>query len=77
MLADAHRLQGQQLQAQAQAVEGTEQERELLTNAKDHYAQAVDLYREISPYAEAKANRAAVETQIELIDDRLSEMGMP
>jgi serine/threonine protein kinase/tetratricopeptide (TPR) repeat protein len=77
MLADAHRLQGQQLQAQAQAVEGTEQERKLLANAKDHYAQAVDLYREISPYAEAKANRAAVETQIELIDDRLSEMGMP
>jgi serine/threonine protein kinase len=77
MLADAHRLQGQQLQAQAQGVEGTEKERELLANAKDHYAQAVDLYREISPYAEAKANRAAVEAQIELIDERLSETGTP
>ena len=76
MLADAHRLQGQQLQAQATAVEGTDQERELLTKAKDHYAEAVDLYREISPYAEAKANRAAVEAQIETIDDRLSELGM-
>jgi eukaryotic-like serine/threonine-protein kinase len=77
MLADAHRLQGQQLQAQAEAAQGTEPERELLTTAKDHYAQAVDLYREISPYAEAKANRAAVEAQVELIDDRLSELGMP
>ncbi|HEV7786930.1 MAG TPA: hypothetical protein VGQ28_16405, partial [Thermoanaerobaculia bacterium] len=77
MLADAHRFQGQQFQVQAVAAQGTEQERELLTNARDHYAQAVDLYREISPYAEAKANRAAVETQMELIDDRLSELGTP
>jgi len=77
MLADAHRFQGQQLQAQAEAAQGTEKERELLSTAKDHYAQAVDLYREISPYAEAKANRAAVETQVELIDDRLSELGTP
>lgn len=77
MLADAHRLQGQQLQAQAAASQGTEPERELLTNAKDHYTQAVDLYREISPYAEAKANRAAVEAQMELIDERLSDMGTP
>lgn len=77
MLADAHRLQGQQFQAQAAAARGTEQERDLLANAKDHYAQAVDLYREITPYAEAKANRAAVEAQMELIDERLSEMGTP
>jgi len=77
MLADAHRLQGQQFQSQALAGQGTEQERELLTNAREHYAQAVDLYREITPYAEAKANRAAVEAQMELIDERLSEMGIP
>jgi serine/threonine-protein kinase len=77
MLADAHRLQGQQFQAKALAAQGTEQERELLTNAKDHYSQAVDLYRDISSFAEAKANRAAVEAQIELIDDRLSELEMP
>ena len=77
MLADAHRLQGQQLQAQAVAAQGTEQERELLATAREHYAQAVDLYREISPYAEAKTNRAAVEAQMELIDDRLSELGTP
>ena len=77
MLADAHRLQGQQLQAQAVAAQGTEPERDLLDKAKDHYTQAVDLYREITPYAEAKANRAAVEAQLELIDDRLTELGMP
>jgi tetratricopeptide (TPR) repeat protein len=77
MLADAHRLQGQQFQSQALAGQGTEQERELLAKARDHYAQAVDLYREITSYAEAKANRAAVEAQMELIDERLSELGMP
>ena len=76
MLADAHRFQGQQFQTHALAARDTEPERELLISAKDHYAQAVDLYREISPFAEAKANRAAVEAQIEAIDDRLSELGM-
>jgi len=76
MLADAHRFQGQQFQTHALAARDTEPERELLISAKDHYAQAVELYREISPFAEAKANRAAVEAQIEAIDDRLSELGM-
>ncbi|HEX4962439.1 MAG TPA: serine/threonine-protein kinase [Thermoanaerobaculia bacterium] len=75
MLADAHRLQGQQLQAQAQGAEGSEQEPELLANAREHYAQAVDLYREIAPYADSKTNRAAVQAQVELIDDRLRELG--
>ena len=77
MLADAHRVQGQQFQAQALAAQGTEKERELLENAKDHYAQAADLYAEISPFADARANRAAVETQRETIDERLSDMGPP
>jgi hypothetical protein len=76
MLADAHRLQGQQLQAKAQAARGTDQEQELLAVAKDHYAQAVDLYREISPYADSKANRAAVEAQAAQIDGRLAELGL-
>ncbi len=76
MLADAHRLQGQQLQAKALGARGTDQEQELLAVAKDHYAQAVDLYREISPYGDAKANRAAVEAQVAQIDERLSELGL-
>ena len=76
MLADAHRLQGQQLQAKAVAAQGTDQEQELLAVAKDHYAQAVDLYREISSYGEANKNRAAVEAQVEQIDSRLAELGL-
>ena len=76
MLADAHRAQGLQLQAKAQAARGTDQEQELLAVAKDHYAQAVDLYREISPYGEANKNRAAAEAQVAQIDDRLSELGL-
>ncbi|HEX3554978.1 MAG TPA: serine/threonine-protein kinase [Thermoanaerobaculia bacterium] len=76
MLADAHVAQGKQLQAKALAAQGTDQERELLAVAKDHYAQAVDLYREISPYGEASRNRAAAEAQVAQIDDRLSELGL-
>src|SRR5436309_184799 len=76
MLADAHRAQGLQLQAKALAAQGTDQEQELLAVAKDHYAQAVDLYREISSYGEANKNRAAVEAQVEQIDSRLAELGL-
>ena len=76
MLADGHRLQAQQLQAQAERAQGTDQESELLEVAKDHYSQAVDLYREISPYGDANANRAAVQNQLAEIESRLEELGL-
>ncbi|MEA2602033.1 MAG: eukaryotic-like serine/threonine-protein kinase [Acidobacteriota bacterium] len=75
MMADAHRLQSQQLLAQAQRARGTDQETELLEVAKDHSSQAIDLYREISPYGDSNANRTAVQIQLAQIESRLEELG--
>ncbi len=75
MLADGHRLQAQQLQAQAERAQGSDQESELLEVARDHCSQAVDLYREISPYGDSNANRSAVQNQLAEIESRLEELG--
>ena len=75
MLADAHRMQAQQLMAQAARAQGTDQESELLEVARDHGHQAVDLYNEISPYGDSNANRNAVQNQLAQIDSRLEELG--
>jgi tetratricopeptide (TPR) repeat protein len=76
MLADAHRMQAQQLLTQAVGAQGTDQESELLEVARDHYNQAVDLYREISPYGDSNANRTAVQNQLAEIESRLEELGL-
>ena len=76
MLADGYRMRGQELLAQAERAQGTDQETELLESARDHFTQAVNLYREVGNFANAKTNMASSSEHLREILARLEELGI-
>jgi len=76
MLADGYRMQAQQLLANAVNARGTDHEVEMLEAARDHFTQAIGLYREAGNFANAKGNMAASAHQLQGILARLEELGI-
>lgn len=76
MLADGYRIQAQNLLARATRARGTDQEIELLESARDHFTQAIDLYREAGNFANARGNMADSANQLQGILTRLEELGI-
>ncbi|HEX9940880.1 MAG TPA: serine/threonine-protein kinase [Thermoanaerobaculia bacterium] len=76
MLADGYRMQAEILLAQAQKARGSDEELELLQRARDHYAQAIGLYREVGSFANAKGNMADSAEKLQGILARLEELGV-
>jgi len=76
MLADGYRMQAQQLLAQAVRARDTDQETELLEAARDHFTQAIGLYRDAGNFANAKGNLADAARQLQGILARLEELGI-
>ncbi len=76
MLADGYRMRAQELLAQATSARGTDQETELLESARDHFTQAIDLYREAGSFANARGNMADSAKQLQGILWRLEELGV-
>ncbi|HEV2853521.1 MAG TPA: serine/threonine-protein kinase [Thermoanaerobaculia bacterium] len=76
MLADGYRIQAQNLLARATRARGTDQETELLESARDHFTQAIDLYREAGNFANARGNMADSANQLQGILTRLEELGI-
>ncbi|MFL6192617.1 MAG: protein kinase domain-containing protein [Thermoanaerobaculia bacterium] len=76
MLGDGYRMQAEQILARAQGARGTDQEAELLESARDHYTQAINLYREVGSFASARANLTNSAAQLRGILSRLEELGI-
>jgi eukaryotic-like serine/threonine-protein kinase len=76
MLADGYHAEGQQLLAQSQAARGTDQETELLQQARDAFTQTIGLYRDAGNFADAKTNMAAAAQELRGILSRLEELGV-
>jgi serine/threonine protein kinase len=77
MLADAFRMQGLALEARAQRVHGSQEEIDLLKQARDDFAQAVRFYGDISGYASAASNRAEAEQHLQAIEARFTHTYPP
>lgn len=77
MLADACWKQGLDLQKQAAALAGGEQEKERLGKARELLAEAVDLYGEILGFAAARTNRDKARASLDAVDDRLWQLEHP
>jgi serine/threonine protein kinase len=76
MLADGYRMRAQELLGQATRARGTDQEVELLESSRDHFTQAIDLYREAGNFANARGNMADAAKQLQGILWRLEELGI-
>lgn len=76
MLADGYRMRAQQLLANAVNARGTDHEVEMLEAARDHFTQAIGLYREAGNFANAKGNMDASAHQLQGILARLEELGI-
>jgi hypothetical protein len=76
MLADGYHAQGQQLLARSQAARGTDQETELLQQARDAFTQTISLYRDAGSFADARTNMAAAAQELRGILSRLEELGV-
>ncbi len=76
MLADGYRMQAQQLLAQAVRARDTDAEVELLEGARDHFTQAIGLYRDAGNFANAKRNMTDAAEQLRGILGRLEELGI-
>lgn len=78
MLADGYRMRAQELLAQATRARDTdqEQETELLETSRDHFTQAIELYREAGSFANARGNMADSAKQLQGILWRLEELGI-
>lgn len=76
MLADGYRMRAQELLGQATRARETDQEVELLESARDHFTQAIDLYRETGNFANARGNMADAAKQLQGILWRLEELGI-
>jgi eukaryotic-like serine/threonine-protein kinase len=74
MLADGYRMRAGELMAQAARAHGTVGEIELLEAARDHFAQAIGLYRDIGSFANARRNMADAEQRLQAILARLEEL---
>ena len=73
MLADGFRMQGLGFEARAQRATGDDQAG-LLKQARAYLQQSVRYYQDIEGYGDADENRAAAESHLEGIDERLSPM---
>lgn len=76
MLADGYRMRAQELLSQATRARDTDEETELLESARDHFTQAIDLYREAGNFANARGNMADSAKQLQGILMRLEELGI-
>ncbi|HEV8580898.1 MAG TPA: serine/threonine-protein kinase [Thermoanaerobaculia bacterium] len=76
MLADGYRMQAKQLLAQAIRARDTDQEIELLEATRDHFTQAIGLYRDAGSFANAKGNMADSAEQLRGVLARLEELGV-
>lgn len=76
MLADGYRIQAQNLLARATRARGTDEETELLESARDHFTQAIGLYREAGNFANAHGNMTDSANQLQGILTRLEELGI-
>ncbi|HKI01394.1 MAG TPA: serine/threonine-protein kinase [Thermoanaerobaculia bacterium] len=76
MLADGYRMRAKELLAQANRARGTDEETELLESARDHFTQAIGLYREAGSFAQARENMQDAANQLRGILDRLEELGI-
>ncbi len=74
MLADGFRMRGRDYYARALRAQGTEQELGLLEQARDDFRRAIDIYNEISTYANVRQNRADAASRLSAIEIRLAEM---
>jgi serine/threonine protein kinase/tetratricopeptide (TPR) repeat protein len=76
MLADGYRMRAQQLLAQATRVRDTDREVELLEASRDHFTQAIGLYRDAGNFANARGNMNDAARQLQGILARLEELGI-
>lgn len=76
MLADGFRMRGQELHAQAARVQERDEKIGLLESARDHYTQAIGMYGEVGGFANARANRASTEKQLDEVLSRLWDLGV-
>lgn len=74
MLADGFRMRGREYHARALRAQGTDQELGLLEQARDDFRRAIDIYNEISTYANVRENRADAANRLSAIEIRLAEM---
>jgi serine/threonine protein kinase/tetratricopeptide (TPR) repeat protein len=77
MLGDGFRMRGQEFQARANGVRGTDEEERFLRQAREHYEQAIDFYDEIPSYANVRANRTLAERRLGEVEARLDETDLP
>jgi hypothetical protein len=76
MLADGYRMRAQELLAQATRARDTDEETELLESSRDHFTQAINLYREAGSFASARENMQDAAKQLRGILARLEELGI-
>jgi eukaryotic-like serine/threonine-protein kinase len=76
MLADGYRMRAQELLAQATRERDTDAELGLLESSRDHFTQAIGLYRDAGSFANSKANMADAARQLQGILARLEELGV-
>jgi serine/threonine protein kinase/tetratricopeptide (TPR) repeat protein len=76
MLADGYRMRAQEMLAQATRARDTDEETELLESARDHFTQAISLYREAGSFASARENMQDAANQLRGILARLEELGI-
>lgn len=76
MLADGYRMRGQELHSQAARVQERDEKIGLLESARDYYTQAIAMYGEVGGFANARANRAATEKQLDEVLSRLWDLGV-
>jgi hypothetical protein len=76
MLADGYRMRAQELLAQATRERDTDGELELLESSRDHFTQAIGLYRDAGSFANSKRNMADAARQLQGVLARLEELGI-
>lgn len=74
MLADGYRMRGMEFLARAERARGSDDEGELLGQARDHLTQAIGLYDEIAGYANVNKNRADAQARLDGLLDRQWEL---
>lgn len=77
MLADAHRKRGLQTLENARLVEGTDQEKELLKEAKRDLDEALKNYLQIAPWGDSTAQITGIQDVLAEIQQRVTEVEKP
>jgi eukaryotic-like serine/threonine-protein kinase len=73
-LADGYRERADRLWWDSRTVRGLPQEKERIQRAADDYKHALDLYKESAPYGNGAVRAAQVETSLDSVNTRLSEI---